>query len=300
LVEPKSGPEEERLGDPPLGPGPGEPALGGERWPGDQRSGSAPRHLARRRDAETPRVEPQEASFPDEQGEYDGSSGQERASPERRSDEQTPIEEQQPGEELESNEDTALAVHSTNTAPAVDAASAPGWYGEKSPSRLQRVRRALGGNRVAAILGVVTIGLAVSLALVLMQLGNKSAVETARASAVSAAKTYSVELAAYNYRHLDKDFGIVLAHSTPSFRKSFTESSDALKSTLTKYHATSKATVVAAGLISASTTRAVALVFLDQTVTNSTQKRATTDRSQVEITLVRVGGKWMIDQVTLL
>jgi Mce-associated membrane protein len=195
--------------------------------------------------------------------------------------------------------DASAAVPSTDSDDKLGASAEMGEDATPSAKLPGRARRALVDNFVAVILGVVAVGLAVALALAMVQLGNKSATDNAGASALTAAKSYSVELAAYDYRHLDKDFGVVLAHSTQSFRRSFTQSSNALKSTLTKYHATSKAKVVAAGLISASTSRAVALVFLDQTVTNSTQKGTTTDRSQVEITLVDTGGHWLIDQVTL-
>jgi Mce-associated membrane protein len=183
---------------------------------------------------------------------------------------------------------------------ASEGASAPGDNEKPAGGRRERIRRVLVDNFLAVILAVVAVGLAVALALTTLQVGNDNTVGSARASALGAARTYAAELAGYDYRHLDQDFGIVLAHSTPSFRRSFTQSSDALKSTLLKYHASAKATVVAAGLVSASTGRAVALVFLDQTVTNSTQKRPTADRSQLEITLVRAGGTWLIDQVTLL
>ena len=113
-------------------------------------------------------------------------------------------------------------------------------------------------------------------------------------------RTDAVRLAGYDYRHLGRDFGVVIANSTPSFRRNFTQSSNALRSALTKYHATANARVVSSGLASSSTSRAVALVFLDQRVTNSTRPSATTDRSQIEITLVRSGDHWLIDQVVLL
>jgi Mce-associated membrane protein len=148
--------------------------------------------------------------------------------------------------------------------------------------------------------GVVIVALAVALLLSLLALGNQNASASSRTSALAAARTDAVQLASYNYRTLDHDFGAVVAESTPSFRRSFTESSNALKSTLTKYKATADATVASAGLVSASPSRAVALVFLDQKIANATQASATTDRSQVEITLVSSGGKWLIDQVTLL
>jgi Mce-associated membrane protein len=148
--------------------------------------------------------------------------------------------------------------------------------------------------------GVVIVALAVALLLSLLALGNQDASAGSRTSALATARTDAVQLASYNYRSLNRDFGAVVAESTPSFRRSFTESSNALKSTLTKYKATADATVVSAGLVSASPSRAVVLVFLDQKIANATQASATTDRSQVEITLVSSGGKWLIDQVTLL
>ena len=183
--------------------------------------------------------------------------------------------------------------------PPGDAAAAPGDAEAPSQSPLAPVRRLVIGNFPATVLGIVAIALAVALVLTMQQLGNRSALDNARVSALAVAKTYSVEIAGYDYRHLDADFGVVLANSTPSFRRSFTQSSNALKSTLTKYHARASAKVVSAGLVSASTSQAVALVFLDQSVMNSAQKSPTTDRSQVEITLDYSGGKWLIDQVTL-
>jgi Mce-associated membrane protein len=148
--------------------------------------------------------------------------------------------------------------------------------------------------------GAVIVALSVALALSLSSLGDQDALGNSRASALAAARTDAVQLASYNYRSLGRDFGAVVANSTPSFRRRFTESSDALKSTLTKYKATADASVLSAGLVSATTSRAVALVLLDQKIANSKQATPTTDRSQVEITLVSSGGRWLIDQVTLL
>jgi Mce-associated membrane protein len=170
----------------------------------------------------------------------------------------------------------------------------------ESSAPTRPVRTWVGDHGVAALAGLVAAALAVALALTLMQLGNRDALSGARASALAAAKTYSVELAGYNYRHLGHDFAVVEANSTPTFRRTFAQSSDALKATLNRYHATADATVVSAGIVSASTSRVVALVFLDQKITNSTQSAATNDRSQVEITLLNSGGKWYINQVSLL
>lgn len=151
------------------------------------------------------------------------------------------------------------------------------------------------------VVGMIVVVMVGGLAQTTILLHHRDAVDSARASALAASKKYAVELASYDYRHLDQDFGLVLADSTPSFRQSFTQSSNALKSVLTKYDATATATVVAAGMVSASTRLAVALLFINQTVTNTTQKGApTSDESRLEITMLRSHGKWLINQVKLL
>ncbi len=151
------------------------------------------------------------------------------------------------------------------------------------------------------VVGMIVVVLVGALVQTTVQLWHRNGVDSARASALAAAKTYAVELATYDYRHLDQDFGLVLANSTPSFRQSFSQSSKSLESVLTKYDATAKANVVAAGMVSATTGRAVALLFINQTVTNTTQKgQPTSDESRLEITLLRPHGKWLINQVSLL
>jgi Mce-associated membrane protein len=154
---------------------------------------------------------------------------------------------------------------------------------------------------VAAIVGgVAAVGLLIALIVTMLQPNDAGARLDAQSSALTAARAYAVQLAGYDYRHLDQDFGAVLSHSTPSFKQRFTRSSDALKSTLIKYHATAVAKVVAAGVVSDTPSQVVALVFLDQTVNNSNQKSQTTDRSQIELTLVPSANGWLIDQVTVL
>ena len=172
-----------------------------------------------------------------------------------------------------------------------------GSTAETLPSRRQRW---IHSKAVLVSAGAIVVALVVGLVLSLSALSNQNALVSSRTTALSAARTYAVELASYNYRSLDRDFSTVAANSTPSFRRTFAESSDALKSTLSRYKATAVAKVVSAGVVSATTSRAVVLVFLNQNIANSTQTKPTTDRSQVEVTLVRSGGRWLVDQVTLL
>jgi Mce-associated membrane protein len=140
----------------------------------------------------------------------------------------------------------------------------------------------------------------VFLTLTQLSLNSQNSLNSARTGALSSAKTYAVDLASYNYKTLNQDFGKVLAESTPTFKQNFTLSSEALKTAIVKYDASATANVVGAGLVSVTTSRAVVLVFLNQTVDNTLQKNKPTTESRVEITLVRSDGRWLIDQVTLL
>jgi Mce-associated membrane protein len=162
-----------------------------------------------------------------------------------------------------------------------------------------RAREWLAAHIGAVVIGLIVVTLAGALIVTTLQLRHRNAIDSARTSALAAAKADAVALASYNYRDLNQDFAKVLAVSTPSFRQSFNSSSQSLKSVLTKYDATASASVSAAGVVSASTSRAVVLLFLDQTVTNTTQKKTTT-QSRVEITLLHSGGRWLINDVSLL
>ena len=162
------------------------------------------------------------------------------------------------------------------------------------------VRSWVGSNLLLSGLAVALVVAVVFLTLTQLSLNSENSLNSARTSALAAAKSYAVDLASYNYQHLDQDFGKVLAESTPTFKQNFTQSSDALKTALNRYDASAWANVVAAGLVSATTSRAVVLVFLNQTVDNTLQKSKPTTESRVEITLLRSGGRWLIDQVSLL
>jgi len=172
---------------------------------------------------------------------------------------------------------------------------------EVSPGPKSRNPRAFAVRNVVSLgIGLVAIILAVALALTMTQLSNKNSLENARTSAIAATKTYAVQVAGYNYKNLNKDFAAVEANSTPSYRKQFAQASAALTSTLTKFHATATAKVVAIGIISATASTATVLAFVDQTVTNTIQKGSTTDRVQTEFNLVKVNGKWLLNNVTIL
>jgi Mce-associated membrane protein len=164
----------------------------------------------------------------------------------------------------------------------------------------RRTLRWVRSNLLSSSLAVALVVAVVFLALSQLSLNSDSSLNSARTSALTAAKSYAVDLASYNYKSLDQNFGKVLNESTPTFKQDFTQSTDALKTAFTRYRASASGTVVSAGLVSATSTSAVVLVFLNQTVRNTLQKSKSTTESRVEITLLRSDGRWLINQVSLL
>ncbi|MGI8752581.1 MAG: hypothetical protein ACR2MN_09775 [Acidimicrobiales bacterium] len=122
-----------------------------------------------------------------------------------------------------------------------------------------------------------------------------------RSSALSTATSDGVLLSSYDYRNLTgpgSSFGQVLKNATPAFRKSFQSTSGTLDKLLSQYNATATGKVISAGVASFSSTRAVVLLFIDQTVNNSVQKSASaTQPLRTQVTLLRQNGKWLIDDL---
>ena len=133
------------------------------------------------------------------------------------------------------------------------------------------------------------------------QLSDQRDLASARDSATAAARAYAVNVASYDYGHLARDFAVVEQESTPAFRRTFIQSSASLAKVLGQYKATAKGSVVASGVTSATTSSAVVVLFVNQTVTNTAQTGGSTpDNSRIQMTLVRPGSKWLISDLKLL
>jgi Mce-associated membrane protein len=163
-----------------------------------------------------------------------------------------------------------------------------------------RSRRRLGAVEIVGLL--VIVGLAAGLIVSRVQLSNANSLNGQRAGAVAAARADAGDVATYSYLHLHRDFARVEAESTPSFRGSFIKSSDGLTKVLTQYKATASAKVLSAGVVSLTASRAVVILFVNQTVTNTAQtgNAPTTDNSRIEVTLQRSGNRWLLQDLKLL
>lgn len=147
---------------------------------------------------------------------------------------------------------------------------------------------------------IVIVALAAALIVSQVQLSNHDSGNADRSSAVAVAKADAIDVATYSYLHLHRDFGRVEAAATPSFRRSFIRSSNSLSKVLVQYKATASAKVVRAAVESISDSKAVVLLFVNQSVANSTQQGVSTDDSRIEVTLVRSGNRWLLNGLKIL
>jgi Mce-associated membrane protein len=176
--------------------------------------------------------------------------------------------------------------------------------------REQDERRAEQGGSAASNTGlVVAVSLlgvlsAVLVALLLVgyfswrhQRDSDHALNAARSSALTAATSFAVDFGSYDYRNLSAEFREVETRLTPSFRKSFSQSSAGLVPTIVKYKGSVKATVQGAGLTTATTSKATVVLFLDQTVTTTQSSVPRIDRNRLQVYLVRSSGTWLVSKL---
>ncbi|HEX3823043.1 MAG TPA: hypothetical protein VHV79_01105 [Mycobacteriales bacterium] len=119
----------------------------------------------------------------------------------------------------------------------------------------------------------------------------------AQAAEASASREATATLT-YNYKTLAANFATAEAGMTPSFRASYLKSTETLVTpTAPKTQADSTAAVTAGGVSQASATTATVLLFVDQTVTNNLLAHPRLDRSRIEVSMVKVNGKWLINNL---
>jgi Mce-associated membrane protein len=116
----------------------------------------------------------------------------------------------------------------------------------------------------------------------------------ARAESVSAAKDSTVAILSYQPDSVDRDLGAARERLTGKFKESYTQLvHDVVIPGAKKDHISAVATVPAVASVSADPNHAVALVFVNQTVTVGNDAPTPTS-STVRVTLDKNGDRWLI------
>lgn len=170
--------------------------------------------------------------------------------------------------------------------------------GDKPRGRGAAVKAALRPRRViAAVLVLAVLG---GLGFAASLFFGQRAEEQARTEALGAAKRYAVDLSSYDHQNLDGNFQAVERNATGQFGQQYRQVSNNLTKLLKQHKATSKGNVVRAGVAEASADRAVVVLFVDQTISNTNTEKPRVDRNRMEMALVRQDDRWLVDKVTLL
>ena len=121
----------------------------------------------------------------------------------------------------------------------------------------------------------------------------------ASAEAQRAAVSYAQVLTSIDSDKVDENFSAVLDGATGEFKEMYSQSSEELRQLLIENKATARGVVVESAVQSASKDKAVVLLFVDQSVSNTKLPDPRIDRSRMKMTLEKIDGRWRASKVEL-
>lgn len=154
-------------------------------------------------------------------------------------------------------------------------------------------------RRTRLLADVVLVVLIAGLAAAVVLLANRNP-GGLHEDAQVAAQHYALDLTTYDYQHIDQSFATVAAHTTGRFATQYRQVGQKLRTTITEAHAKSTGRVIASGVRSASGDRVVVLLFVDQTVRNTSSPKGVIEHNRMQMTLQKQDGQWLIAGVDLL
>ena len=202
----------------------------------------------------------------------------------------------------------APAVEPAAVAPiALDAASGmePAPRGapedEVAVPALQPVRRS--GALVSVLAGMVTALALLTgfLAYTVVDTRGPAPVESSRKAALDAARSAARLVFSYDYRHLTKDFSDGRARTTGKFQAEYDKTTSRLvQDVAPRYKAVVSADVSEASIVSATEDRVVLLLFVNQTSASTLAAHPKITQSRLEMTMQRVGARWLVSDIKAL
>lgn len=121
----------------------------------------------------------------------------------------------------------------------------------------------------------------------------------ARDEAQRAAISYAQVLTSVDSGKVDENFQQVLDGATGDFKDMYSKSSSELRQLLIENKATAHGVVIDSAVQSVSKDRAVVLLFVDQSVSNTALPDPRIDRSRMKMTLEKSDGRWRASKIEL-
>jgi Mce-associated membrane protein len=127
--------------------------------------------------------------------------------------------------------------------------------------------------------------------------GGVIASATARDDGLQAAATLTKQVLSYDWKTIDADVKAAEKLLAPSFRAEYAKTMAGVRDQTIKNQVTLTAQVVATSIVSATASKVVALVFVDQTTVAKGAANRRLDQNRVLVTLTRHGGEWRVSKM---
>lgn len=176
-------------------------------------------------------------------------------------------------------------------ATAFDAADVDEAVGSTKPGRSLNV------GKVAAF--AVLVALLAATGVLGWMAFQQHRLNAARDAAQATAVNYAQILTSIDSAQVDDNFKKVLDGATGEFKDMYSQSSVELRQLLVENKATAHGVVIESAVQSISTDKAVVLLFVDQSVSNTKLPDPRIDRSRMKMTLEKVDGAWRASKVEL-
>lgn len=124
-------------------------------------------------------------------------------------------------------------------------------------------------------------------------------VEQARTDAVASAKQRVVAMLSYDYTDIDTYIANAPKNTTGTFTKEFTHLVTTMVAPAARRdHIDTVVTVTAVGVLDADEHDVTTLVLIDQATTTKAAQGTQHEGSQLEVTLKKTGGRWLVSYLT--
>jgi Mce-associated membrane protein len=144
---------------------------------------------------------------------------------------------------------------------------------------------------------VALVALGVLAGLGVHRASNLSKQADERAHIVSLAGEYAVDYSSLDYRHLQADVQAEIKNATGQFATRYRATVQLLTPVFVQRKLVATGSVTLAGIASMTKTSAVVLVALNQVVKSTASTLGTTKLVRMEVSLSRVGGRWLASNV---
>ncbi|GLZ07601.1 hypothetical protein Acsp03_50670 [Actinomadura sp. NBRC 104412] len=158
--------------------------------------------------------------------------------------------------------------------------------------------RGRGDGVTAIVLGVIAVVLATAVATYgYTQWWKPRELDRQRAAATQAARQTAVNLASLDYREVQKGIDRVLAGMTGDVKNQWATQAKVISDTATRTKSVSQVQQVRAGVISMDGDSAEVMVAVNATTTSPTVKQGAPRYYRFEMTLTRVGDRWLVSKM---